>query len=484
MVCLPMLGISNGRTMSRSLMKDSARLLLGLTALLVFRVENATAILRRPDREDANYLALAERFPAVCLVCADGVAAGSGTLIASRWVLTAGHVVDPWNLTSAGQWVKSKANHQWSVLFGKHENRVKRVIEYPGYSCKEGGTDLALLELDTPVDSVVPISIFVDENEMGKTITLVGFGVTGTFETGPPQGAEAVKFSAIPARMRAKRAGTNVIISVSHEDLETRIDPLESATDLEASIAGGDSGGPALVQVGGQMYVAGVISSGPHRPPSEDPAGVYGDRVGFVRVSSFARWVEDTTSEDFGVVRVERMAVVSGLVLLMLFAASVWYTKHFVPSLNMSLRAKRLLTPALVLIVTGVVIWTGCMARLDATSRAVLAFVPAVMTLTAIGVRYAAGTFRGKASKQTFYFVLRVLVTVPVVAMAGLVALFATRQVKVAGFLGLWPAAFAVGAFITCAVEATPFVAKRWKGCDPVRRDSNGLGSQAAQSGQ
>jgi hypothetical protein len=126
-------------------MTDSARLLLGLTALLVFRVESATAILRRPDREDASYLALAERFPAVCLVCADGLGAGSGTLITSRWVLTAGHVVDPWNLTSAGQWVKSNTNHQWSVLLGKQENRVKRVIEYPGYSCKDGGIDLALL---------------------------------------------------------------------------------------------------------------------------------------------------------------------------------------------------------------------------------------------------------------------------------------------------------------------------------------------------
>ncbi len=373
-------------------------------------------------------------------------------------------MVDPWNLTSAGQWVKSNTNHQWSVLLGKQENRVKRVIEYPGYSCKDGGVDLALLELDAPVDSVVPISIFVDTSEMGKTVTLVGFGATGTFESGPPQGAEAVKDGAIPARARAKRAGTNVIVSVSHEKLVTRIDPVDSATDLEESIAGGDSGGPALVQVSGQMYVAGVISSRPQRPPSEDPAGVYGDRVSFVRVSSFARWVEDTTSEDFGVVRIERMVVVSGLVLLMLLAASVWYTKHFVPSLNLTLPGKRLLTPALVLIVTGVVLWTGYVARSNVTSWAVLAFVPMVMTLTAIGVRYVAGAFRRKTSKQRFYFVLRVLVTVPIVAAAGLVALYATQQVKVADFFGLWPAAFAVGVFITCVVEATPFVARRWEG--------------------
>jgi hypothetical protein len=320
------------------------------------------------------------------------------------------------------------------------------------------------VELETPVDSVVPISIFVDKTEMGKMVTLVGFGVTGTFETGPPHGADAVKFSTIPARMRAKRAGTNVIILVSHKDLVTRIDPAESATDLEASVAGGDSGGPALVQVSGQMYIAGVISSAPQRPPSEDTAGIYGDRVSFVRVSSFARWVEDTTNEDFGVVRVERLAFVSGLVLLMLLAASVWYTKHCVPSLNLIVRGKRLLTPALVLTVTGVVFWTGYVARSDVTSRAVLAFVPMVMTLTAIGVRFAAGAFGRKSSKQPLYFVLRMLVTVPIVAAAGLVALYATQQVKVADFFGLWPAAFAVGALITCVVEATPFVARRWEG--------------------
>jgi hypothetical protein len=148
-----------------------------------------------------------------CLVCEDGTAAGSGTLIASRWVLTAGHVVDPWNLTTTGKWVQSARSPKTTVLFGTREYHVKGVVEYPGFSCKDGGTDLALLELDTQVDSVAPLSIYIGDHESGEIVTLVGFGATGTFETGPPHDAEARAFQAIPARNRVKRAGTNVIES-------------------------------------------------------------------------------------------------------------------------------------------------------------------------------------------------------------------------------------------------------------------------------
>jgi hypothetical protein len=305
-------------------MAISARLVLVLTTVLALPAKTAMAIIRRPDREDAQYIALAERFPAVCLVCEDGTAVASGTLIASRWVLTAGHVVDPWNLTTTGEWVQSSTRSpKRTVLFGTREYHVKEVVEYPGYSCKDGGTDLALLKLDTQVDSVVPLSIYVGDRELGELVTLVGFGATGTFETGPPQDAEARAFQAIPARNRVKRAGTNVVDSTTDKFLITCAHALNSATDLEASIAGGDSGGAALIEVDGRVLLAGVLALAVVGNPPEHPPALYGAHSRCVRVSRVARWIEDTTGEDFGVVKYGQIAVRAALVLIAILAASL-----------------------------------------------------------------------------------------------------------------------------------------------------------------
>ncbi len=305
-------------------------------------------------------------------------------------------------------WVRSTATPQWSVHFGTHEYRVTRVIEYPGYSNKRGGVDLALFELDRPVDSTTPVPIYVGKHELGQMVTLVGFGGFDTFEAEQSERfANGVAFLASPTRERIKRAGTNVIISVGDTDqLILRVDPPESATELEASVAGGDSGGPALLPVNGKMYLAGVISSmADHRPASEDRAGVYGARFEVKRVSSFARWIEDTTGERFGAVRYDRNAAAVGLVLLVAVSGYFWLARRLGPLLRVHKGGKVLLKAALPLTMAGGVVATGYVAWFDVTSPAVLAFVPMVMLFAAIGIRYAAGTFRDKSSRQSFLFV-------------------------------------------------------------------------------
>src|ERR1051326_2394187 len=57
--------------------------------LLVMTTMPAAAILIRPDRDDAEYLELATRYPSSVLLNAPD---GEGVLIAPRWILTAAHM--------------------------------------------------------------------------------------------------------------------------------------------------------------------------------------------------------------------------------------------------------------------------------------------------------------------------------------------------------------------------------------------------------
>jgi hypothetical protein len=108
----------------------------------------------------------------------------------------------------------------------------------------------------------------------------------------------------------------------------------------------------------------------------------------------------------------------------------------------------------------GVVVTTGYWAWLDRTSPAVLAFVPLLMTLTAIAVRWAAGALLGPA-RRTFHHILQWVASALLASVTGLLALLATQPFEVGDLAGLWPAALAVGALIACAVEVALFVAGR-----------------------
>jgi hypothetical protein len=59
-----------------------------------------------------------------------------------------------------------------------------------------------------------------------------------------------------------------------------RIKGPEDASDLQGALANGDGGAPALFEVGGRTWVAGVASSP-------------GEWETYVRVSAFTAWIEE-----------------------------------------------------------------------------------------------------------------------------------------------------------------------------------------------
>jgi hypothetical protein len=103
---------------------------------------------------------------------------------------------------------------------------------------------------------LVPIPLYRGNDEAGRTATIVGFGGLGNFATGAPNARDAIKQPLV------RRAGTNVVEKVWIGDrCLTQVSRLDDATDLEAGVLGGDSGGPLLIQDNGQWFLAGVTKA-------------------------------------------------------------------------------------------------------------------------------------------------------------------------------------------------------------------------------
>ena len=209
----------------------------------------------------------AKEFTAVCNV---GIKGGDGTLIATNWVLTAGHVA---------QGMYKRTNGNLSVYFENGtEYKVKNVFLHPRFE-PLGLYDIALLEIEDKVTDIVPIKINKDRNEINKMIFLVGHGdkkqVDGTW----------IKDGKL-------RGYTNIIDEVNETHLIFDYDsPENNPTEREGTSGPGDSGGPALLKEGENYYVAGVSSMG--EPGIDGPAS-FGAIEHFVRVSNFQDWILET----------------------------------------------------------------------------------------------------------------------------------------------------------------------------------------------
>ena len=88
-----------------------------------------------------------------------------------------------------------------------------------------------------------------------------------------------------------RRAATNVVVDAGPRRLFMKFDAPPGGTDLEGVGGPGDSGGPALVDVGGSWQVAGVSSASMDGKP-----GQYGVTDVYTRVSSYVEWIDAVLS--------------------------------------------------------------------------------------------------------------------------------------------------------------------------------------------
>ena len=214
---------------------------LFLAAMLV--ATPAWAIVIRPDRDDAEYLELATRYPSS--VALPG--AGGGVLIAPRWVLTST------TRAKALQGVKPPAK----IVFGDDAHQIQAIYLLP--AGKDGAeSEVALVLLRTGVRAIEPNVLYRERDESGKAIVIVGHG-------GPD---------------RKARASINTVDRVAARTLGLRVKPLDDASDLQGSATPADIGGPAFVEVSGGIFVAGILTS--ITAPWET----------YARVSEYVPWIE------------------------------------------------------------------------------------------------------------------------------------------------------------------------------------------------
>lgn len=189
------------------------------------RTASAQQAITNGDDDDAD--------PAVVALLIGGEIFCTGVLITSNVVATAAHCVKP--------------GPPEQVYFGVEPSSKKGTFiavsdskAHPDFDEDTLTNDIAILVLarKAPVAPVAVLTTPFDDSFKGLPIRLVGFGVTG-------DGNEA--------NLR-KRSGTTTISSFGDDDFRFHATPSQTCN--------GDSGGPALAQIGDKEVVVGLASSG------------------------------------------------------------------------------------------------------------------------------------------------------------------------------------------------------------------------------
>jgi hypothetical protein len=241
--------------------------LLWLSFFFLLPINNTLAGTRDPDTPDSKYLEFGQQFPSVKKL--RGIVTyndketyqyGSAVVIGPHWILTAAHVAeDAKDLTILGDddtkfpLTKVIVHHDYNhANIGYHDIAL-------GYSPK----DFAL-KFYTP--------LYTASDELGKPVTIAGYGFNGTFLTGMSENDGQ------------RRAGHNKVEGIERAVLVCRPDSIKKFP-LEFIITPGDSGGGLFIG----NKVAGINSM--LMAIDKKPNGTYTDEAAHTRVSLYADWV-------------------------------------------------------------------------------------------------------------------------------------------------------------------------------------------------
>jgi hypothetical protein len=243
---------------------------------------------------------------------------GTGVLLFDgRAILTAAH------LFSSGS---STASVQFDTAAGTQTISSSKVSVQSNYDPVNGNNDLALVWLSASAPTQAErYSLYRSSDEIGQTLTMVGYGIPGTGAAG-----ELTSYSGSPIRLKAKNqfdadaatlknglgsvmnwtptAGTQLI--ADFDNGTTQQDALGRLINLpgtglgqnEGLISPGDSGGPAFINglIAGIASYTASLATGSVDPDIDSAVNSsFGEVAAWQRVSYYQQWIDQSLRAQY-----------------------------------------------------------------------------------------------------------------------------------------------------------------------------------------
>ncbi|NEO54785.1 MAG: trypsin-like serine protease [Okeania sp. SIO3B5] len=230
----------------------------------------------------------------------------TGSLIASNYVLTAQHCVQ--DFFPEDFRVQFRSNDPENSVLA--DIAVTNIFQDETFGLLDG-TDIAILKLEEAApDSIDPLRLFGfnPENLIGEDATVLGFGFNGLGSVGHEDTADGLRWAAentidlldggFDPRF-SQTFGSNIFnldFDDGSDDNNTLSSFNSSSSPLtnEGATAPGDSGSPLLVEVDGELLIAGVLSGG------STTTSEFGDISWFTGVVEHRELIEDVGGEFVG----------------------------------------------------------------------------------------------------------------------------------------------------------------------------------------